>query len=228
MPASPILAIGSCLTARITASNGPLGSSFTMSRPYSCLASTAVGHRIVYHYLLDEIAQRAHEIDHLGIARVWHVLLEGEAHYQHARAVDALLPLEHGLDHVVGNEGRHAVIDAAPGEDHLRMEADRFGLVGQIIGIDANAVTADEAGAKRLEIPFGAGRLEHLARLEAKLLEQHGELVDQCDVHVALDVLDYLGGLGNADRARAMGAGGDDGAVHGVDQIGRLRGSSLR
>ena len=98
------------------------------------------------------------------------------------------------------------------------MEADRFGLVRQIIGIDADAVAADEAGAEGLEVPLGAGRLEHLARLEAELLEQHGELVDQCDVHVALDVLDDLGGLGDADRARAMGAGGDDRGIDGVDR----------
>ena len=103
------------------------------------------------------------------------------------------------------------------------MEADRFRLVGQIVGIDADAVTADEAGAERLEVPFGAGRLEHLPRLEPELLEQHGELVDQRDIHVALDVLDHLGGLGDADRARAMRAGGDDRGIDLVDEIGRLR-----
>ncbi len=103
------------------------------------------------------------------------------------------------------------------------MEADRFGLVRQIIGIDADAVAADETGAEGLEVPLGAGRLEHLARLEAELLEQHGELVDQRDVHVALNVLDDLGGLGDADRARAMGAGGDDLGIDGVDEIGGFR-----
>ena len=35
--------------------------------------------------------------------------------------------------------------DAAAGENHLRVEADRLRLVGQVIGIDANAVAADEA-----------------------------------------------------------------------------------
>src|SRR6476619_1565358 len=33
------------------------------------------------------------------------------------RARSILLPLEHGLDHVVGDEGRDAVIDATPGEE---------------------------------------------------------------------------------------------------------------
>ena len=130
------------------ASNGPRGSSLVSVMPYSCLRQRDIGHRIVDHDLGDEVAQRAHEIGHLGVARIGHVLLEGEAHHQHAGAIDALLALEHGLDHVVGDIGRHAVIDAAAGEDHLRMEADRFRLVGQVVGIDADAVAADEAGAK--------------------------------------------------------------------------------
>ena len=62
-----------------------------------------IRHRIVGHHLNDEIAQRADEIDHFGIARIGHVLLEGEAHHQHPGAIDALLALEHGLDHVVGD-----------------------------------------------------------------------------------------------------------------------------
>src|SRR5512147_242202 len=100
------------------------------------------------------------------------------------------------------------------------MEADRFGFVRQIIGIDADAVAADKTGAEGLEVPLGAGRLKYLARLKAELLEQHGELVDESDVHVALNVLDDFGGLGDANRARAMGAGGDDLGIDGADEIG--------
>ena len=65
---------------------------------------------------------------------------------------------------------------------------------------------ADEAGAVSLELPFGAGGLEYFARLQAQLLEQHGKLVDERDVHVALNVLDHLGGFGELDRACAMGS----------------------
>ena len=103
------------------------------------------------------------------------------------------------------------------------MKADRLRLVGQIIGIDADAVAADQAGAVGVEVPFGAGGGEHLAGVEAEILEQHGKLVDQRDIHVALDVLDDLGGLGDPDRARPVGAGGDDAAIDLVDELGGFR-----
>ena len=131
--------------------------------------------------------------------------------------------MKHGLDDVAGDEARHAVIDAAPGKDHLRVEADRLRLVGQIIGIDADAVAADEARAIGVEIPFGAGGGKHLAGVEPEILEQHGKLVDQRDVHVALDVLDDLGGLRHPDRAHLVGAGGHHAAIDLVDEVGGLR-----
>ena len=61
------------------------------------------------------------------------------------------------LDHVVGDEGGHAVVNAPPGQDHLRVEADLLRLVRQIIRIDANTVTTDQARTEGLEVPFGAG-----------------------------------------------------------------------
>ena len=48
------------------------------------------------------------------------------------------------------------------------------------------------------------------------------QLVDQGDIDVALDVLDDLGGLGDPDRARPMGAGGHDAAIDLVDEVGGL------
>ena len=73
------------------------------------------------------------------------------------------------------------------------MKANGFRLVGQVVGIDADAMAADQSGPKRLKIPLGACGLEDLAGLEPKLLEQHHNFVDQGDVDVALDVLDDLG-----------------------------------
>ena len=103
------------------------------------------------------------------------------------------------------------------------MEADRLGLVGQVIGIDADAVAADEARAEGLEVPFGAGGLKHLSCFKSKLLEQHGQLVDERDIHVALNVLDDFGGLGDADRVRSMRACGDHRGIDCVDEIGHFR-----
>ena len=182
----------------------------------------AVGDGIVDHHI-EEAAKLAHEIDDLGVARVGHVLLEGEAHDQDLGVVHLQLAVKHGLDDVAGDEARHAVIDAAPGEDHLRVKADRLRLVGQIIGIDADAVAADEARTIGVKIPFGAGGGKHLAGVEPEILEQHGKLVDQRDVHVALNVLDDLGGFRHSDRAHLVGAGGHHAAIDLVDEVGGLR-----
>lgn len=46
---------------------------------------------------------------------------------------------------------------------------------------DADAVPAPQTGAKREEVPFAAGG-EHFAGVDAELLKQHGEFVDQGDV----------------------------------------------
>src|SRR5438045_4147453 len=60
----------------------------------------------------------------------------------------------------------HFVVDAAAREDHLGVITDLLGLVREVIRIDADAVAADEPGAKRQEIPLRPGRLEHLERVE--------------------------------------------------------------
>ena len=105
------------------------------------------------------------------------------------------------------------VVDAPPGEDHLRVVAEQLRLVRQVVRVDADAVAADQPRAEAEEVPLGAGRLEHLDRVEAHLLEDDGELVDEGDVDVALRVLDHLGGLGHLDRGGAEHAGGDHRAV---------------
>ena len=81
------------------------------------------------------------------------------------------------------------------------MEADRLRLVRQIIGIDADAVAADEARAEGRKFHLVPAAASTSRGVEAEVLEQHGKLVDQRDVHVALDVLDDLGGFGDPDRA---------------------------
>ena len=71
-----------------------------------------------------------------------------------------------------------------------------------------------------MEVPFGPGGLQDLARLEPSSLNSLRQFVDEGDVDVALDVLDHLGGLGDADRARLVRAGRDDLAVDRIDQLG--------
>ena len=128
----------------------------------------------------------------------------------------------HGLDELRDHVGAHAVVQAAPGQDDLGVVADGLGLVRQVIGVDADAVAAHQAGAKRQEVPLGAGGLEHGLGVDAHAVEDDGQLVDERDVEVALGVLDHLGGLGHPDAGRLVGAGGDDLAVERVDDVGHF------
>ena len=67
-----------------------------------------------------------------------------------------------------GHIGAHAVVDSPPGEDHLGVVAEFLRLVGEIVGIDADAMPADQAGTERQEIPLGAGGLEHFLRYRCR------------------------------------------------------------
>ena len=108
--------------------------------------------------------------------------------------------------------------------------AEAFGLVGQVVGIDADAVAADQAGPKWQEVPLGAGRGEHLGGVDAHAVEDHREFVDQGDVQVALCVLDHLGGFGHADRAGPVRAGASRSRLERIDEVrvfGRRAGGDL-
>ncbi len=184
-----------------------------------------------------------------GVAQVRAVFLEGQAEHGDARPVDAGAGLDHLLDGLLGKVFTHAVIDAPASEDDVWVMALLLGLVREVVGVDADAVTADQPGAERQEVPLGAGRLQHLAGVDAEAVKQHGQLVHQGDVEVALGVLDDLGCLRDADARCAVHAclnhrlvqGGDtlqgrgvlcgyhldDGlqavfAVGGVDALGRV------
>ena len=85
---------------------------------------------------------------------------------------------------------------------------------------------ADQAGAKGQEVPFAAGGLQDFKGVDAKPLEDEGEFVHERDVEVALGVLDHLGGLGDLDGTGFVGAGGDDAAVEGIDEVGDFRGGA--
>src|SRR3546814_4022524 len=73
------------------------------------------------------------------------------------------------------------------------------GGMGEVEGIDADAVSADQLGGEAQEVPFRTGGIQYVVQGDAHLAEDHGDFVDEGDVDVALRVLDHLGGLGGAD-----------------------------
>lgn len=161
----------------------------------------------------------AHDVDDLGVAQVRATFLEGKAEDEDSGVDDLHFALRHELDDFVGDIAGHAVIDAPAGEDDFGVVTDLLRLVGQVVGIDADAVTADQTGTKGQEVPFAAGRFEDFEGIDAQPMEYQGKLVHQGDIEVALGVFDHLGRFGDFDRTRPVGAGGDDAAIQGVDEF---------
>src|SRR5690606_25399621 len=160
-----------------------------------------------------EALELAQDVDHAAVAQVGHVLLEGQAENAHPRALDELAPAREELDRLLGHEGAHAVVDPPAREDHLRVVAHLLRLVREVVGIDADAVAADEPRREGEEVPLGARGGEHVLGPQAQAVEDHRQLVHEGDVEIALGVLDHLRGLRGADRGGAVHADGDDRAV---------------
>ena len=103
------------------------------------------------------------------------------------------------------------------------MIAGLFGAKCQVVRIDADAVPADKPGLEIQEIPFGRRGGQHVAGVDAELMEDGGQFVHEGDVEIALRVFDDLGGLGDLDRGRAMDAGFHHRAIDLGDDIERAR-----
>jgi hypothetical protein len=116
----------------------------------------------------------------------------------------------------------HGVVDRPAGQDHLRVVAELLGLVDQVVGVDRDAVAADETGAVVVEVPLGPGGLEDRLRVKPHLPEDDRELVHQGDVDVALDVLDHLRRLGGPDVPGDVDVGHE--AVEGGEALRGLPG----
>ena len=125
--------------------------------------------------------------------------------------------------HLVRDPLAHAVVDAAAGKDDLRVIAGFLGAVGQIIRVDADAVTADETRLVIAGNSIGRRGGEHVAGVDAELMKDRRQFVHERDVEIALGVLDHLGGFRDLDRRRAMNAGGDNRTVDVGDDVERPR-----
>jgi len=167
--------------------------------------------------------QLAVNVDHAGVADVGHVFLERPAEQQDVGMLHGTIRGNEFLDRLLGDALAHAIVDAAAGKDDLRMITEALSLEREIIRVDADAVTADEAGTERQEIPLRASRLEDRNRVEAHAIEDERELVHQRDVQVALGVLDDLRGLGRGNGFRDEDARGDHGAVDVANERGGFR-----
>ena len=85
--------------------------------------------------------------------------------------------------------------------------------MGEVVGINANAVAADEARFEGQKVPFSLGGGEDVSGVDIEFFEDKGELIDEADVHIALGVFDGFGGFGYFDAWGEVGAGFDDAEV---------------
>lgn len=153
-----------------------------------------VGERIVHRDVVTMPLQALDDVNHLGIAKIGDVFLEGEPHYENVTGFAQLVM------HLIRNVGAHAVVDRAARENDPGKLTELLCLVAEVIGIDADAVATDEAGTERQEVPLGACRIEHIVDGEIDFLEDLRDLVDERNVDVALGVLDDLCRFGRLDR----------------------------
>ena len=77
---------------------------------------------------------------------------------------------------------RHGIVDAATGEDDLGSVAEFLRPVGEVIRIDADAMSADKTGMIFMKIPFRAGGCQHIVGMNPDPVENQRQLVHQGDV----------------------------------------------
>ena len=65
----------------------------------------------------------------------------------------------------------HGIIHVATRIDHFGMVSQLHGFVHQIIRIDANAMSTDEAWVEFQEIPFRSCRFEYIKGVDAHFVE---------------------------------------------------------
>jgi hypothetical protein len=130
------------------------------------------------------------------------VPLVGHAEEQHPRAVDRLGVAVEQFGGAVGDITGHPAVDLLGQLDEPERVAERTHLIGQVVGVDGDAVAADPGpGVERREAERLGGRApDRVPQVHIQLTAEDGHLVDQGDVHVPVGVLQQLGHLRLAGR----------------------------
>ena len=140
------------------------------------------------------------------VAHIGAVLLERHAHKIDARRRQIhLRPHEPAYD-CIGNIAAHTIIDPPSRLDQFGVEAEILRLIDKIIGIDADAVSADQSRGEAQRIPLRIHRIDDLACIDIHAVERHRQLVHKGNIDVALCILCHLRRFGNADGRCAVNA----------------------
>ena len=161
--------------------------------------------------------QSLDDVVDLAVAGVGTVFLEGDAENVDLRVLRRFPGLDHLLDGRVRHEGAHAVVHLSAVEDDLAVIAKFLSHIRQIVRIHADAVAAHQTGLEAQRVPLGVHARQHLVRVDAHAVADHGDLVHESNVDVALAVLHDLDGLRRLDAGDREGASLDDDIVDLLD-----------
>jgi UDP-N-acetylglucosamine 4,6-dehydratase (inverting) len=142
------------------------------------------------------------DVNHLGITDIRAILLEGQAEDSNCSAEDILTGADHLADGALGNKLAHAVVYSSARQDNLGDIADLLRLVGQIIGINTDTVTAHQARPEGKEVPLRSGCFQHVEGIDTKPVEDQGQ---QFSTSQFKQIRYFIGDVRDKDRlTRAM------------------------
>src|SRR5262249_17411892 len=128
-----------------------------------------ISKRIMHLYRQSIRAQLIDDVGDSGISGIGTIFFKTDAEDGDCRG--PILALEQAADAFARDAQPDAVVDLAAGQDDLRLVAGLLGPICQIIRVDANAVTANQARREFLEIPFRGGRCQHVTRINTDAVE---------------------------------------------------------
>ena len=152
-------------------------------------------------------------VHHFGVAQIRNVFLKGQAQNAHPRAHHGPPRFGQLFHRHLGDKFAHVVVNAAPGEDYFGVVAHAFSLIGQVVGVNADAMPAHKAGSEGQKVPLGPGCGQNGMGVNAQGLENNGQFVHERDIKVALGVFNNLGRFRHLDGRRFVDARRDHGAV---------------
>ena len=99
------------------------------------------------------------------------------------------------------------------------MIAQLLGLIGEVVGVNTNAVAAYQTGTEAQSIPLGIHAVHHFVGIDAHAVKHHGQLIHEGNVDVPLAVLHYLDGLGSFDGGNGVSTHLDDLIIDMLDLV---------
>src|SRR5680860_1460595 len=90
-------------------------------------------------------------------------------------------------DHI----GAHAVVQATSCENDFWVITNSLSLVSQIVGVNANAMSSDEARPERQKVPFCAGSFKNSLGINTHSVEDYRQLINQGNIQVSLGVFNH-------------------------------------